>query len=355
MREGIGRAGKRGHAKRGQLGGQIGVISGGTLVAQRQQGDELHTSLHQLVGAAQQAGLHTALVEVGDQHQNGVARLADQPLAVAHGAVDVGTAAQLHAEQHIDRIVEFLGQVDHGRIEHHQLGRHGRQAGHHGAEDAGIDHRVGHGPTLVDAQNHLALRTACLAAVADQGFRHYGFVFRLPVTQIGANGAVPVDLGMARTAVALAAVQRTGHGAAHGLFQLFHQLVHHLAHHQPCRGLGVLRDDRAQRDQVRHQMYIGLHVFQHLGLQQQLAQLQPLHGVALHDLHDLAGKVFADIAEPARDGWRGVAASTLARAQLAVLFIQRGQGLVHFLQAARDAAAAGIGRAAQHHAPALQA
>jgi hypothetical protein len=91
-----------------------------------------------------------------------VARLADQALAVAHGTVDIGAAAQLHAKQHIDGSSSFLRQVDHGRIEHHQLGSHGRQAGHHGTEDAGIDHRVGHGAALVNAQDHLALRAAAL-------------------------------------------------------------------------------------------------------------------------------------------------------------------------------------------------
>ncbi|MPN21210.1 hypothetical protein SDC9_168589 [bioreactor metagenome] len=120
------------------------------------------------------------------------------------------------------------------------------------------------------------------------------------MAQVGAYGAIPVDFGMTRAAVALAAVQCPGHGTAHGFLELFHQLVHHLAYHQPRSGIGVLRNHRAQRNQVRHQMHIGLHVLQHLGLQQQLAQIQALHGIALHDLHNLARKVFADIAQPAR-------------------------------------------------------
>ena len=102
-------------------------------------------------------------------------------------------------------------------------------------------------------------------------------------------------------------------------------------------------------------MHIGLHVLQHLGLQQHFAQLQALHRVALHHLHHLAGEVFADIAQPARDGWRRIAAPALARAQLGVLLIQRCKRLIHLLQTARDTAAAGVRRAAQHHAPALQA
>ena len=46
-----------------------------------------------------------ALEEVGHEDQHGVGRPADQPLAVREGAVDVGPAAELDAEQHVDRIV----------------------------------------------------------------------------------------------------------------------------------------------------------------------------------------------------------------------------------------------------------
>src|SRR5256885_5143241 len=59
LREGIRRAGERGHAQRGQLGGQLRVVGGGAFVAECQQGDELHARLHQFGGAAQQAAFHT--------------------------------------------------------------------------------------------------------------------------------------------------------------------------------------------------------------------------------------------------------------------------------------------------------
>lgn len=69
--------------------------------------------------------LTPALVEIGNEDQHRVLRPGDARGAVPHGAVDVGAAAELHREQHLDGIVEGVGEVDHGGIEHHEAGRDG--------------------------------------------------------------------------------------------------------------------------------------------------------------------------------------------------------------------------------------
>ena len=46
-----------------------------------------------------------------------VRRAGHERLAVGHRAVDVGAAAELHAEQQVDRIVEHGGQIDDARVE----------------------------------------------------------------------------------------------------------------------------------------------------------------------------------------------------------------------------------------------
>ena len=78
----------------------------------------------------------------------------------------------------------------------------------------------------------------------------------------------------------------------------------------------------------------------------------------LHDLHDRAGKVLADVAQPARHAGRRTAAPALAvliQAVLAVRIVERGQRLIHLGRHARELAAAGFGFTAQDEAPAAQA
>ena len=72
------------------------------------------------------------------------------------------------------------------------------------------------------------------------------------------------------------------------------------AHHLARGGFGVVWNDAGQGDQVGHQMHIGMGAFQHFGLQQHLAQVQPLQRIVLHDLHHGAGEILADVAQPAR-------------------------------------------------------
>ena len=150
-----------------------------------------------LVGALEQVLFHAAFVEVGNEHKDGVARIADQRLAVAHRAVDVRAAAELDAEQEIDGIVKLLGHVHHGGVEHDEMGFHGGHGGHDRAEDAGVDDRRRHRAALVDAEDDFPLDALRFAAIADQRFRNDGFVFLLPMFEVRPDRTVPVDLGMA--------------------------------------------------------------------------------------------------------------------------------------------------------------
>ena len=47
-------------------------------------------------------------------------------LAVGERAVDVGAAAELGAEQQVDRVVEVVGQVDDGGVEDDHARAHAR-------------------------------------------------------------------------------------------------------------------------------------------------------------------------------------------------------------------------------------
>ncbi len=96
----------------------------------------------------------------------------DQPLAVGDGAVDVGAAAELHAEEDVDRVVELVGQVDDLGVEDDQAGLHRPQRGEDRAEDAGEDDRLGHRARLVDAQDDVPLDPGGAPGVADQPLGH---------------------------------------------------------------------------------------------------------------------------------------------------------------------------------------
>jgi hypothetical protein len=90
---------------------------------------------------------------VADQHEVGLGRPLDPGLAIGERRVDVGAAAELHAEQHLDRIGELFGQVEDGGVEARKLRLDHRQRRHHGGEDRRIDHRGRHRARLVDAQD----------------------------------------------------------------------------------------------------------------------------------------------------------------------------------------------------------
>ena len=136
-----------------------------------------------------------AFVEVGDEDEDRLDGAGDEALAVGQRAVDVGAAAELGAEEQVDRVVQVFGQVDDGGVEDDHPGVHGPDGGEDGAEDAGVDDGGGHRAALVHAEDDVAQRWRSLAAVADEPLGDDRAVVGLVVLQVGADGAVPVDLG----------------------------------------------------------------------------------------------------------------------------------------------------------------
>jgi 2-polyprenyl-6-methoxyphenol hydroxylase-like FAD-dependent oxidoreductase len=102
--EGVRRARERGDADCGQRGGVGGVERRRALIRQRQQDNDLHARRVQGGHPGQHLLLDAALVQVGDQHEDRVSGPGDQPLAVADRLVNVGAAAELDSEQHVNRV-----------------------------------------------------------------------------------------------------------------------------------------------------------------------------------------------------------------------------------------------------------
>ena len=86
-----------------------------------------------------------------------------------------------------------------------------------------------------------------------------------------------------------------------GLRELALEVVDHLAHDPPRRLARLLGNHVVERQQCPHQVNVGLHRLERLGLEQHLLKVQPLERVFLHHLHDRLGKVSANIAQPAID------------------------------------------------------
>jgi hypothetical protein len=66
-----------------------------------------------------------ALDEIANQHEDRIRRAAHERLRVGERAVDVGAAAELRAEEQVDRIVQFRGEIDDRRIEDEHRRRDG--------------------------------------------------------------------------------------------------------------------------------------------------------------------------------------------------------------------------------------
>ena len=118
--EQVGRAREGRHADLGERRGVVGVEGRRAGVAQREQGDHGRARADDGARPAEHLLGDAAFVQVADEDQHRVVGLADQALAVGQRPVDVGAAAELDAEEHVDRVVELVGQVDDLGVEDDQ-------------------------------------------------------------------------------------------------------------------------------------------------------------------------------------------------------------------------------------------
>ena len=185
-------------AERRQVGGGDMVVHRCTVVAEREQAQHGDVGPHELGDARpQQLGV-AALEQVADQHEHRVARSGHEPPAVAERLGDVGAAAELHAEQHVDRIVQQRREIGDRGVERDEMRAQRRELGEHGAEQRGVHHAVGHRARLVDGDDHVAGEAAAATPVADQPLGHDGAVLGQPVAQVGVHGVGPVDVARPR-------------------------------------------------------------------------------------------------------------------------------------------------------------
>ena len=133
------------------------VVIGSTAVRNREQHNHADARLLHRRNAAHQRGAVAALHEVGNQKEESLLRFLNQCLAVLDRVVDVGAAAELKAEEQLDRILDLIAQVDNLRRKGDHMGLHGAERGEDATHDRGVEHRLSHRAALVDVEDNVIL------------------------------------------------------------------------------------------------------------------------------------------------------------------------------------------------------
>ncbi len=338
MRHQIGKAVRRAGNDRAAESGEfpciVSVIPRPSSVREGQQDDQVDPARDQGCGALEHLLRVSTLDQVRDQDEVGPGWARHQALAVREGGIDIGPAAKLHAEQHLDGVGELVREVDDRGVEADELGLDDRQRRHHSRKDRRVDHRGRHRPGLVHAQDHLVEISPRfgLPRQADQPFRNDGLVLLLPVTEIGGDGAGPINIRETRSPRTLPAQDGAADGLGGGMREAFHQLVDDLLDDDARGVLRFLGDRGAQADQVRHQMHVGVQRRQEFRLQHHGLETQSLERIALDHLHHVGGKELPDITQPAGDAWRRAAEPAPARITLLLVartVVERAERTIH--------------------------
>jgi hypothetical protein len=173
--------------------------------------------------------------------------------------------------------------------------------------------------------------------------------------EVGGDRAVPVDVARPGTAAARRPVECAGDGRAGAVRDPPLDLRDDPGDDLAGGRLGRLRHEVVEAEQRADQVHIRLDRLEHLRLEQQLPEVEPVDRVPLHDLHDGGREIGADIAQPARHprGGRGESGRLPARGvatgslPAGAFVIERGQRRVDGLIRCGQTGAALIGRAEQ--------
>ena len=335
VRKAVGRTPEARDAEPGQLPGETFVVRRHSRVRQGEQADRLHPGRGHLAEPADELGLVPAFVQVGNQDEQRLGRVLNELLTVGHGFVDVRPAAELDAEDHVDRVAPTrLGQVDDFGVERDDVRVQGRQAGEDRPADRAVDDRVGHRPALVHVDDHrpgvLPLRTA----VEVDPFRDDRAQARAVVLQVSADRPLPVDrTGVGQRRVLLP-VECPHHGLSDLLFELLLDFLDDRRDDHPGRLLGPLGNAATQGHERTDELDVRLDALERFRLEQQLCQALPLDRVGLDDRYDVLLEVRANVAEPlgqfrGRPAEPGRPLTRLALGVAARLVVDGPEGLVH--------------------------
>ena len=174
------------------------------------------------------------------------------------------------------------------------------------------------------------------------------------VAQVGADRPRPVDVGRAGPAGPAGPGQRTTNRLAGAVCELLLELGEHAGDDLTRRRPRLLGQRPVELDEQRDEVQIRLELAEQLRFEQQLAEVEPLDGVALEDLDDGRREVTADVAQPPGHRRRGSAESggpARASAGRDRAVVERTEGLVDALVVAGQANRRPIGVTAAEDEP----
>src|SRR6185312_14045114 len=248
-------------------------------------------------------------------------------LGVGHGAVDVGPAAELGGEEHVDGIVEERGDVDDLGVEEEEAGAEDVEGGEDRGHDGAVDDALGHGSGLVDEDGDVLLVAAALVLPEVEALGDEAAAAAVPAAEVLVDGAAPVDVaGDAEGARAVAAEGAEDGGAHLGLELLAH-LVDDLADDGAGRLAGAVGDEAPGGDEGGDELDVLLQEGEGLGLEEELGQALALDGVLLDEGDDVVAEELAQGAEPGGDVGAGGAEARGA------LLVEEGEGAVEVVEA----------------------
>ena len=220
-------------------------------------------------------------------------------MAITDRLGDVGATAELHAEKHVDGVMQHRREICDGAVKRDHTGAQRRHRSEHSTEHSGIHDAVGHAGRLVDGHDHVTRQAALATAVTDQPFGYDCALLWQIVAQVGMNGVTPVDVAEARPSSALAARERTVHSLLGPRRQSLFDLLDDLGNDLPRRSPGCVRQELVELDQQRDEVQVRFDGAEHLWLEKQLAKIEPIDGVALQDLDHRRREVSTDVTQPA--------------------------------------------------------
>src|SRR5579885_1713813 len=274
---------------------QIMIVGGAPRIVERQQAEAMHLAFHQGAQLGDQDAAIAALVEIGNQQEDGLFRLHDLLRAVGDGFGNVGAAAKLRAKENIHRVLKLLGHVDNLGIEEDQIRAQDRERGKDGGHDGAVDDGACHTAALIDAYDDLPLAELFLVGPEVKAIWDDALQVLIVVLEIARDGALPVNIAIDRQGTVVVAADGAKDGLANLIFEFLLDLFGNFAHDLPRGLFGLLRNHALERDDRSDQINVLFQKWQGLRLKEQLVEALALDGVFLDHGDHILREVAADV------------------------------------------------------------